>query len=169
MSVQPTNSSKYLEFHGIKLANGATIANFVVEKLAAAPATLEAGRNWYNTTTNKYEFVKYNGTELVVESVATAGELAGLVDAFKADLASTQAGKGTGLVGFVGQTGANGEFSVAAGTTEDTIKSIVNAADAEIKNRKDAVQASKTELSASLFLTYFGFGTDLQYNFYSPV
>lgn len=25
----------------------------------------------------------------------------------------------------------------------------------------------KTELSASLFLTYFGFGTDLQYNFYS--
>ena len=157
MSVQPTNSSKYLEFHGIKLANGATIANFVVEKLAAAPATLEAGRNWYNTTTNKYEFVKYNGTELVVESVATAGELAGLVDAIKADLASTQAGKGTGLVGFVGQTGANGEFSVAAGTTEDTIKSIVNAADAEIKNRKDAVQASKTELSASTGATKVGY------------
>ena len=157
MSVQPTNSSKYLEFHGIKLANGATIANFVVEKLAAAPTTLEAGRNWYNTTTNKYEFVKYNGTELVVESVATAGELAGLVDAFKADLASTQAGKGTGLVGFVGQTGANGEFSVAAGTTEDTIKSIVNAADAEIKNRKDAVQASKTELSASTGATKVGY------------
>lgn len=157
MSVQPTNSSKYLEFHGIKLANGATIANFVVEKLAAAPATLEAGRNWYNTTTNKYEFVKYNGTELVVESVATARELAGLVDAFKADLASTQAGKGTGLVGFVGQTGANGEFSVAAGTTEDTIKSIVNAADAEIKNRKDAVQASKTELSASTGATKVGY------------
>ena len=157
MSVQPTNSSKYLEFHGIKLANGATIANFVVEKLAAAPATLEAGRNWYNTTTNKYEFVKYNGTELVVEAVSTASELAGLVDAFKADLASTQAGKGTGLVGFVGQTGANGEFSVAAGTTEDTIKSIVNAADAEIKNRKDAVQASKTELSASTGATKVGY------------
>ena len=157
MSVQPTNSSKYLEFHGIKLANGATIANFVVEKLAAAPATLEAGRNWYNTTTNKYEFVKYNGTELVVESVATAGELAGLVDAFKADLASTQAGKGTGLVGFVGQTGANGEFSVAAGTTENAIKSIVGATDAEIKNRKDAVQASKTELSASTGATKVGY------------
>ena len=157
MSVQPTNSSKYLEFHGIKLANGATIANFVVEKLAAAPATLEAGRNWYNTTTNKYEFVKYNGTELVVESVSTASELAGLVDAFKADLASTQAGKGTGLVGFVGQTGVNGEFSVAAGTTEDTIKSIVNAADAEIKNRKDAVQASKDELSASTGATKVGY------------
>lgn len=157
MSVQPTNSSKYLEFHGIKLANGATIANFVVEKLAAAPATLEAGRNWYNTTTNKYEFVKYNGTELVVESVSTASELAGLVDAFKADLASTQAGKGTGLVGFVGQTGANGEFSVAAGTTENAIKSIVGAADAEIKNRKDAVQASKTELSASTGATKVGY------------
>ncbi len=157
MSVQPTNSSKYLEFHGIKLANGATIANFVVEKLAAAPATLEAGRNWYNTTTNKYEFVKYNGTELVVESVATAGELASLVDSFKSDLASTEAGKGTGLVGFVGQTGANGEFTVAAGTTEDTIKSIVGATDAEIKNRKDAVQASKDELSASTGATKVGY------------
>ena len=157
MSVQPTNSSKYLEFHGIKLANGATIANFVVEKLATAPATLEAGRNWYNTTTNKYEFVKYNGTELVVESISTASELAGLINAFKADLASTTAGKGTGLVGFVGQTGANGEFSVAAGTTENAIKSIVNAADAEIKNRKDAVQASKTELSASTGATKVGY------------
>ena len=157
MSVQPTNSSKYLEFHGIKLANGATIANFVVEKLATAPATLEAGRNWYNTTTNKYEFVKYNGTELVVEAVSTASELAGLINAFKADLASTTAGKGTGLVGFVGQTGANGEFSVAAGTTENAIKSIVNAADAEIKNRKDAVQASKTELSASTGATKVGY------------
>ena len=157
MSVQPTNSSKYLEFHGIKLANGATIANFVVEKLAAAPATLEAGRNWYNTTTNKYEFVKYNGTELVVESVSTASELAGLVDAIKADLASIVAGKGTGLVGFVGQTGANGEFSVAAGTTENVIKSIVGATDAEIKNRKDAVQASKDELSASTGATKVGY------------
>ena len=157
MSVQPTNSSKYLEFHGIKLANGATIANFVVEKLAAAPATLEAGRNWYNTTTNKYEFVKYNGTELVVESVSTASELAQLVDAFKADLASTQAGKGTGLVGFVGQTGANGEFSVGAGTTENALKSIVGAADAEIKNRKDAVQASKDELAASTGATKVGY------------
>lgn len=157
MSVQPTNSSKYLEFHGIKLANGATIANFVVEKLATAPATLEAGRNWYNTTTNKYEFVKYNGTELVVESVSTASELAQLVDAFKADLASTVSGKGTGLVGFVGQTGANGEFSVAAGTTENAIKSIVNATDAEIKNRKNAVQASKDELSAATGATKVGY------------
>lgn len=157
MSVQPTNSSKYLEFHGIKLANGATIANFVVEKLAAVPATLEAGRSWYNTTTNKYEFVRYNGTELVVESVSTASELAQLIDAFKADLASTQSGKGTGLVGFVGQTGANGEFSVAAGTTEDVIKSIVNATDAEIKNRKDAIQASKDELSASAGATKVGY------------
>ena len=157
MSVQPTNSSKYLEFHGIKLANGATVANFVVEKLAAVPATLEAGRNWYNTTSNKYEFVRHNGTELVVESVSTASELANLVDSFKADLASTTAGKGTGLVGFVGQTGTNGKYSVAAGKTEDVIKSIVSAVDAEIKGREDAVQASKDELSASTGATKVGY------------
>ena len=157
MSVQPTNSSKYLEFHGIKLANGATIANFVVEKLAAAPATLEAGRNWYNTTTNKFEFVKYNGTELVVESVATAGELAGLVDSFKADLASTAAGKGTGLVGFVGQTGANGKFSVTAGKSEDAVKAIVSAIDAEIKGREDADTAAANALAASTGATKVGY------------
>ena len=157
MSVQPTNSSKYLEFHGIKLANGATIANFVVEKLAAAPATLEAGRNWYNTTTNKYEFVKYNGTELVVESVSTASELAQLVDTFKADLASTQSGKGTGLVGFVGQTGANGKFSVAAGKSEDAVKAIVSAIDAEIKGREDADTAAANALAASTGATKVGY------------
>lgn len=157
MSVQPTNSTKYLEYHGIKLAGGAQIANLVVEKLSVVPTTLEAGRFWYNTTTNAYQFVKHNGSELVVESVSTASELAGLIDALKADLASTGAGKGTGLVGFTGKTGTNGKYSVAAGTTENTLKSLVDAVDAEIKGREDADTSAAQALAASTGATLVGY------------
>lgn len=149
MSVQPTNSAKYQEFHGVKLASGAVIANFVVEKLAAAPLVLEAGRSWYNTTTNVYQYVESNGTELVVKTVTSAEALAEAIVALETKLASTDAGKGAGVVGFVGQTGVNGKYSAAAGTVEATLKSIVLSTDAEIKGREDAVQASKDELAAS--------------------
>ena len=149
MSVQPTNSTKYQEYHGVKLASGAVIANFVVEKLAAAPLVLEAGRSWYNTTTNVYQYVESNGTELVVKTVTSAEALAEAIVALETKLASTDAGKGAGVVGFVGQTGVNGKYSVAAGNVEATLKSIVLSTDAEIKGREDAVQASKDELAAS--------------------
>ena len=157
MSVQPTNSTKYLEYHGIKIAGGGAVANLVVEKLSAVPATLEAGRFWYNTTTNAFQFVKHNGSELVVESVSTASELAGLINAFKADLASKDAGKGSGLVGFTGKTGTNGKYSVAAGTTEDTLKSLVGAVDAEIKGREDADTSAAQALAASTGATLVGY------------
>ena len=157
MSVQPTNSTKYLEYHGIKLAGGAQIANLVVEKLTAAPATLEAGRFWYNTTSNLFQFVKHNGSELVTESVATASELAAGLNSLKDDLASTVAGKGTGLVGFSGQAGSNGKFSVVAGTTEDSLKSVVSAIDAEIKGREDADTAAAQALAASTGATLVGY------------
>ena len=157
MSVQPTNSTKYLEYHGIKLAGGGAVANLVVEKLSAVPATLEAGRFWYNTTTNAYQFVKHSGSELVVESVSTASELAGLINAFKADLASTDAGKGSALVGFTGKAGSNGKYSVAAGTTQDTLKSLVDAVDAEIKGREAADISAAQALAASTGATLVGY------------
>lgn len=157
MSVQPTNSTKYLEFHGIKLAGGAQIANLVVEKLTAVPATLEAGRFWYNTTSNQFQIVKHDGSELVVESFSTATELAGIVNEFKSDLASNEAGKGTGLVGFSGQAGANSKYSVVAGTTEDTLKSLVLAIDAEIKDREDADTSAADALADSTGATLVGY------------
>jgi len=149
MSVQPTNSTKYQEFHGIKLANGAVIANFVVEKLAAAPLVLEAGRSWYNTTTNVYQYVESNGTELVVKTTTSAEALAQAISDLEAKLASTDAGKGAGVVGFVGQTGTNGKFSVAAGTVEDSLKAAVDAVDAEIKRAEDEAKADRDALAAS--------------------
>ena len=157
MSVQPTNSSKFMEFHGIKLANGAAIANLVVEKLAAAPAVLEAGRYWYNTTTGKFQFVEFNGTDLVVSTVSTAADLAAALLVLTNNLSSTNAGKGSALVGFSGQTGANGKFSVVAGTTEASLQSIVSAVDAEIKDRLDADKAAADALAASTGATKVGY------------
>ena len=157
MSVQNTNSTKYLEFHGIKLAGGAAIANLVVEKLAATPLTLEAGRFWYNTTSNVFQLVKSNGTELVVENISTASELAAAINALKTDLASTTAGKGTGLVGFTGQAGSNSKFSVVAGTSEAALQSIVSAVDGEIKNREDESKADRDALAASTGATKVGY------------
>ena len=157
MSTQPTNSAKFMEFHGIKLANGAAIANLVVEKLAAVPAVLEAGRTWFNTTTGKFQFVEVINSELVVSSVATVAELAAAIAALEGKLSSTDAGKGSALVGFSGQTGANGKFSVAAGTTENTLKAIVSGLDTEIKAQQDADKAAADALAATSGSTLVGY------------
>ena len=149
MSVLPTNSAKYMEFHGIKLAGGAQIANLVVEKLAAVPAVLEAGRFWFNTTTGKYQFVEFDGTNLVVNSVATVKELAIAISNLEAKLASTEAGKGSGVIGFAGQTGTNGKFSVVAGTVEASLQAVVGAVDAEIKRAEDEAKSDRDALAAS--------------------
>ena len=157
MSVQPTNSTKYQEFHGVKLANGAVIANFVVEKLAAVPTVLEAGRSWYNTATNVYQYVESNGTELVVKTVTSAEALAQAIADLETKLASTDAGKGAGVVGFVGQTGINGKFSAAAGTVEATLQAVVSGVDAEIKRAEDAEQAAADALAASTGASLVGY------------
>lgn len=145
MSNQPTNSTKYQEFHGIKLANGGAFANLVVEKLASDPLSPETGRFWYNTTENKFRLAKFNGTEVVVESFVTASELAAAVAAHDAALAAST---GASLVGYVGTTGANSKFSIVAGTLEDAVNAIGAAVDGEIKSREDADSAAAAALAA---------------------
>lgn len=145
MSVQPTNSTKYQEFHGIKLANGGAFANLVVEKLASDPLSPETGRFWYNTTENKFRLAKFNGTEVVFESFITASELAAAVAAHEAALAAST---GASLVGYVGTTGTKSKFSIVAGTLEAAVTAIATAVDGEIKSREDADSAAATALAA---------------------
>ena len=145
MSVQPTNSTKYQEFHGIKLANGGAFANLVVEKLASDPLSPETGRFWYNTTENKFRLAKFNGTEVVFESFITASELAAAVAAHEAALVAST---GASLVGYVGTTGTNSKFSIVAGTLEAAVTAIAAAVDGEIKSREDADSAAATALAA---------------------
>lgn len=145
MSVQPTNSTKYQEFHGIKLANGGAFANLVVEKLASDPLSPETGRFWYNTTENKFRLAKFNGTEVVFESFVTASELAAAVAAHELALADST---GASLVGYVGATGTNSKFSIVAGTLEEAVTAIATAVDGEIKSREDADSAAAAALAA---------------------
>jgi len=62
---------------------------------------------------------------------------------FEQDLASTEAGKGTGLVGFVGHAATN--FSVAAGTLEGSLKAVIG----EISTVKQAATDAATDLAAN--------------------
>ena len=154
MSVQTTNSSKFQEFHGIKLAGGAAIANFIVEKLAIDPLTPTVGRFWFNTTDKKFKMVSYNGTEAVVKTFTDAGELAQAVADLKTLLA---ANGGSALVGYAGKTGTNGKFSLSASKVDAAFDAIVVAVDAEIKNRETADKADRDALAASTGATLVGY------------
>lgn len=154
MSVQTTNSSKFQEFHGIKLAGGAAIANFIVEKLAIDPLTPTVGRFWFNTTDNKFKMVSYTGTEAVVKTFTDAGELAQAVADLKTLLA---ANGGSALVGYAGKTGTNGKFSLSASKVDAAFDAIVVAVDAAIKNTEDADKADRVALAASTGATLVGY------------
>lgn len=154
MSVQTTNSSKFQEFHGIKLAGGAAIANFIVEKLATDPLTPTVGRFWFNTTDNKFKMVSYTGTEAVVKTFTDASELAQAVADLKTLLA---ANGGSALVGYAGKTGTNSKFSLSASKVDAAFDAIVVAVDAAIKNTEDADKADRDALAASTGATLVGY------------
>lgn len=145
MSVAVTNSTNFMEFHGIKLAQGAAIANLVVERLASDPLTPEAGRFWYNTTENKFRLAAFNGTDVVLEAFVTATELASAVAAHEAALAAST---GATLVGYTGSTGSNGQFSIVEGTLAAAVDALAAAVDAEIQARSDADTAAAAALAA---------------------
>ena len=154
MSVQTTNSSKFQEFHGIKLAGGAAIANLIVEKLAVDPLTPAVGRFWFNTADNKFKMVSYTGTEAVVKTFTDAAELAQAIVDLKALLA---ADGGSALVGYDGQTGTNGKFSLVASKVDAALDAITVAVDAEIKNRETADTDAAAALAAATGATLVGY------------
>lgn len=146
MSVQATNSTKFQEFHGLKLAGGAAFANLIVEKLLNDPLTPAVGRFWFNTTTNKYKMVSYNGTEATVLTFTSEEDLAQAIVDLKALLA---ADSGATLVGYAGKVGTNGNLTVAAGKIDAAFDAIVVAVDAEIKRAKDEATADRNALAAT--------------------
>lgn len=126
------------KFHGIELAKNSNIKNAVVESLAADPLVTEAGRAWYNSTSKTWKMSTLDALgAVVIKTYATKEEVDAALLQYQTDIASTTAGKGTGLVGFSGKTGANALFSVTAGTTEAALTSIVTAIDASKQEEID--------------------------------
>ena len=69
-------------YHGITLAANAYVENLVVEKLAADPVPVEAGRVWYNTTLRVFRQSTLDGTgAVIVRTFATVEELTAAIDA----------------------------------------------------------------------------------------
>jgi hypothetical protein len=130
--------SNFIKAHGIKIANGGAIENAVIEKLNAAPSSLESGRLYYDTTSNQMKYVKLNNGTATVYTVASAEE----AQSFVSELSTLS---GSTLVGSAGITGSNGEFSTTDGTVKTNLDAIVAGLDAEIKRAKTA---ESTETSA---------------------
>ena len=146
ITTTPTNMQ---EFHGISLAQGAAIANLVIERVAVDPVAPEIGRAWFNTVSKSFKFVMANeANTAVVVSYATATELADAISAYDAKLASTTAGEGSGLVGYAGKTGANALVTITAGTIEASLDSLITGLDQFMKDTNDASSSLLTDLAS---------------------
>lgn len=67
----------FRKFHGITLANGSVIENLHIERLAADPSPVAAGRLWFNTTDKKIKFSTLDSEgAVIINSFASAEELA---------------------------------------------------------------------------------------------
>jgi hypothetical protein len=129
--------------HGIKLAENAYITNANFEQLASDPTPSSAGRIWFNTTSKTFNVSVLDEVDaVVIRSFHTLEEF----NAFVSELSSTDAGKGLANIGYSGQTGVNGLFSIAAGDSETSLDSIVVAIDATKKELADLGTGSLTDI-----------------------
>ncbi|MCP4526721.1 MAG: hypothetical protein GY833_12565 [Aestuariibacter sp.] len=125
----------YPIYHGITLAANAAFENLVIENLNADPIAPDEGRIWYNGTDKVYRMsVTDSGGAQQTLTFQTGEEFA----AFLVELASTEAdASGAKKVGYDGAAGANGSFTVAAGTLDVALDALVQAIDAEKKATAD--------------------------------
>jgi len=70
------------KFHGITLANNSWVENFYVERLAADPLPISAGRIWYNTTQLCLKYSSFDSGGAVI--VGTIGDLGSITAAINA-------------------------------------------------------------------------------------
>ena len=79
--------STFPVYHGITLASNSWIENLVIEKFAADPVPVEAGRIWFNTTDKVFRQSTLNGSgAVVVKTFATVEELTDANAALRSDL-----------------------------------------------------------------------------------
>lgn len=117
----------YPIYHGITLAANASVENLVIEQLNSDPLGPDEGRVWYNSTDKAF---KMSVTDEVGAQETLSFQDAEEFAQFLADLSATTAdASGAKKIGYDGQTGANGKFSVAADVLDTVLDAIVNAID----------------------------------------
>ena len=160
-------------FGGLELAGNGIIKNLVVEQLDKDPVVNVPGRVWFNTTDKVFKcsvtenVANDDGTtseQVIVKIIGSAEDLSNFVN----DLSSTDAGKGSALVGFNGENGTNGKFSISANDLETVLKALVDGIDSDRKTMEDnaaAAQDAVNNVQAELDKTQVsaGFADDGSY------
>lgn len=119
-------ANNFPKFHGITLAAGGVIENLNIERLAADPVPVVAGRIWFNNTDKALKFSSLDGTGAVVVQVAATGaDLASALAQLSALDGRVSAVEGAyvkkdGSVAFTGNVDAGGNrvTNVAAPTAD---------------------------------------------------
>lgn len=151
--------SIFPKHHGIELAGNAYIVNMTLERLASDPVADSAGRAWFNTTTKTWKMSTLSALGAVEVKTFMTEEA---FNAHVTSLASTTAGEGSALVGYSGQVGTNGNFTVAATTTEAALDSIVAKIDQDAADAASLIINTVTPLQneVNVIETSTGLNTD---------
>lgn len=131
--------------HGLTIAQNGYIENMVCESLSSDPSVVEAGRLWFNETEKLFKFSTLDGGGgVIVRAIKDKEDY----DALVADLAAqTVDDSGAHSVGYDGQAGSNGDFTVTAGTVAAALDAIVSAIDQNASDIDDITGGSGTSLS----------------------
>lgn len=155
--------ASHVKHHGIELALNSNIRNLVVESLTTDPAVTVAGRIWYNSDENVWKGSFLDESDnVVVREFATGGDLSSFLE----ELASTEVGEGTNLIGYQGFTGAEGQLSISAGTLKSALDAIATIADATAQSVAD-IEADNS-LQDELDRTQAAAGIGNDGNFIAP-
>lgn len=155
--------------HGLTIAQNGYIENMVAESLASDPTVVEAGRFWFNETEKLFKYSTLNGGgAVVVRAIKDKEDF----DAFKASILSQASGaSGASIVGYDGQTGANGQLTIGAtniAAALDTIVTNIDQALEDIDELTGGGTGSIASLQAELDATQTGAGLDTDGTYIQP-
>lgn len=155
--------------HGLTIAQNGFIEHLVVESLSSDPTLVDAGRFWFNETEKQLKFSTLDGGGgVIVRTIKDKEDY----DAFVASIESTASGSsGASVVGYDGQTGANGQLSI--GTSDvaaalDTIVTNVDQAMQDIDSLTGGGSGSIASLQAELDATQTGAGLNADGTYIQP-
>jgi hypothetical protein len=132
--------------HGLTIAQNGFIENMVVESLSSDPTVVEAGRCWFNETEKLFKFSSLNGGGgVVVRAIKDKEDF----DTFVSSINSQASGSsGASVVGYDGQTGANGDLVIGATTVAAALDALVNNVDQALSDIDDITGGGESSIAS---------------------